>query len=134
MLPSTRRQLTRLPTDKQPDNQSKQPQHTREDFNDQNLDKQRRIRRISQRRTATIDTHTDTTNQVAHAHCNASPEEREARIHVRRRVNLIFRHVGEVRGEDDGHDDAVDGHDFAEDNGYQILRSYSWCFDAASED
>ena len=37
-------------------------------------------------------------------------------------------------GEDDGHDDAVDGHDFAEDDRDQVLRSYPRGLDAAAED
>ena len=41
--------------------------------------------------------------------------------------------VADVGGEDDGHDDAVDGDDFAEDDGDQVLRSYPGCLDASTD-
>lgn len=39
-----------------------------------------------------------------------------------------------LRREDYRHDDTVNGDDLAEDDGDEILRSYAWGFDAASED
>jgi hypothetical protein len=40
----------------------------------------------------------------------------------------------EFRGENDRRDDAVDRNDFAEDDGDEILRCYSGCFDTTAED
>jgi hypothetical protein len=40
----------------------------------------------------------------------------------------------QLRGEDDGHNDAVDGNDFAEDDGDQVLRSYPWRLDTSADD
>lgn len=40
----------------------------------------------------------------------------------------------DVRGEDNRHDDAVDSHDLAEDDGDQILGSYSGRLDPSSDD
>lgn len=48
----------------------------------------------------------------------------------------MYRIVGDRRdfgGENDGHDDAVDSHDFAEDNGDQVLGSDSRCLYATTE-
>lgn len=39
-----------------------------------------------------------------------------------------------IRGEDDGHDDAVDCYDFAEDDGDEVLCAYSRGADATAED
>lgn len=40
----------------------------------------------------------------------------------------------EFSGEDDGHDDAVDGDDLAEDDGDEVLGADARCFDTAAED
>lgn len=40
----------------------------------------------------------------------------------------------EFGGEDDGHDDAVDGDDLAEDDGDQVLGPDAWRFNTAAED
>ena len=95
---------------------------------------QTRIRCIRQRRTAPIDAHGHSAYQVAHAHRQATPEERIARIVVAARVHVVTRDQVEFCGEDDGHDDAVDGDDFAEDDGDEVLGPYSWGFDAAAQD
>lgn len=95
---------------------------------------QSRVRSISQGRTATIDAYRDTANQVAHAHGNARPEQRIASIVVARGKQVLGVGDGiELRGEDDSHDDAIDGDDFAEDNGDQILGSYPGRLDAAAD-
>jgi hypothetical protein len=127
--------LIRLPTDQQPNNQPKQPQHTTEDLNHQHLHKQRRVCRIRQRRTTSVDAHTDTADQITHPDRDACPEQRIAREHVRRSVEPVFRHErANLSGEDDRHDDTVDGDDFAEDDGDEVLGSYPWGAHAAAED
>lgn len=40
----------------------------------------------------------------------------------------------DVRGENNGHDDAVDSHDLAENDGDQVLRSYSRRLDPSTDD
>jgi hypothetical protein len=42
--------------------------------------------------------------------------------------------LGQLRGEDNGHDDAVDGDDLAEDDGDQVLRSNPGRLDTSTED
>lgn len=42
--------------------------------------------------------------------------------------------IVEFRREDDGHDNTVDGYDFAEDNGDQVLGSYPGGFDTSTND
>ena len=46
---------------------------------------------------------------------------------------VVGGHGVEFRGEDDGHDDAVDGDDFAKDDGDEVFGSYSGGFDAAAD-
>ena len=46
---------------------------------------------------------------------------------------MFFRDKVEFGGEDDGHDDAVDGDDFAEDDGDEVLGADAGRFDAATE-
>lgn len=89
---------------------------------------------ICQRSATSVDAHRDAANQVAHAHGQASPEEGiSAKVVVSRVELLRVGHLGQLGGEDDGHDDAVDGDDFAEDDGDQILGSYPGRLDAATD-
>jgi hypothetical protein len=94
-----------------------------------------RIRSICEGRTTSVDAYTDTTDQVAHTHGESGPEQRISRENVGGRVDLLdVVDLVELRGEDDGHDDAVDGDDFAEDDGDQVLRSNPGCFDTSTQD
>lgn len=90
------------------------------------------ISSIRQCRTAAIDAHTDTANQIAHPHRDARPEQRVAGIVVAGRVYVVRGDGFELRGEDDGHDDAVDGDNLAEDDRDKVLGSYSGGFDATA--
>jgi hypothetical protein len=47
---------------------------------------------------------------------------------------VICRYGVKLRGEDDGHDYAVDGDDFAEDDGNEVLSSNSRCLDTTTDD
>lgn len=49
-------------------------------------------------------------------------------------MQSIPTHLREFGREDDGHDDTVDGNDFAEDDGDEILGSDAWGFHTAAED
>ena len=92
------------------------------------------IRSVGQCCATPIDPHRDATYQVAHAHCQAGPEKSVPRVLVRGRVGGFSLDHLQFGGEDDGHDDAVYCHHFAEDDGYQVLGPYSRCFDTAAED
>jgi hypothetical protein len=94
-----------------------------------------RIRSICKGCATSVDAHADTADQVAHAHGESGPEQRISGEDVGGRVDLLdVVDLVELRGEDDGHDDAVNGDDFAEDNGDQVLRSNSRCFDTSTQD
>ena len=94
-----------------------------------------RVCSIGQGRATSVDAHAYTADQVAHAHGYSSPEQRVSGEVVGSRVQqLRVRELVHLGGEDDGHDDAVDGDDFAKDDGDQVLSSYPWCLDTSTED
>lgn len=95
---------------------------------------QRGVSSICERSTAPVDTDGDTADQVAHADGQAGPEQREARVVGLGVVQLSALDAGQLGGEDDGHDDAVDGDDFAEDDGDQVLGSDARGADATADD
>ena len=95
---------------------------------------QRRIGSVGQGGTTPVDPDGDAADQVTHADGQAGPEQRVAGV-----VGLARVEGGAVDGidlgrEDDGHDDAVDGHHLAENDGYQILGPDPRRPDAASQD
>jgi hypothetical protein len=81
-----------------------------------------------------VDTDSNTADQVAQADRQASPEQRKASVIGIGRVQLSADDVADLGGEDDGHDDAVDGDDFAEDDGDEVLRSDARRLDTSAED
>lgn len=89
---------------------------------------------ISKSCTTAVDSDSNTADKVAHSNSDACPEEREASV-VRvggdegGTLNSI-----DLGGEDNGHDDAVDGNDLAEDNGDQVLGADTGCSNTTSED
>lgn len=127
-------EFLRLRTNQQPYNQPKKPQHTTEDLNHQHLHKQRAVCRVRERSTGSIDAHAHAADQVAHADRDAGPEERVAGIVVGASVELFFRDVVELGREDDGHDDAIYGDDFAEDDGNEVFCADAGRFNAAADD
>lgn len=82
----------------------------------------------------TVNTHGDTANQIAESHSDATPEECIPRIVVALGVDLALGHRVELRGVDDRHDDAVNSHDFAENDGNQVLGSDSGCSNTTTND
>lgn len=76
-----------------------------------------RIGSIRQRGAAPVDTDRNTAHQVAHADREAGPEQGVARVVAVSRVCRLPLDRIQLGREDDGHDDAVDGDDFAEDDG-----------------
>jgi hypothetical protein len=98
------------------------------------LHSQARVRCISQRCTGSVYTDTDTADEVAHPDKQPGPEECKPSEVVSSSVNFLSRNSSQLRGEDNAHNDSVDGDDLAEDNGDQILRPDPWCLDTSSED
>jgi hypothetical protein len=83
---------------------------------------QRGVGSIGKGGAATVDTNRYTANEVAHADGQTCPEESKSGEVVGASVQSLG--VGDVchlGGEDDGHDDAVDGDDLAEDDGDEVL-------------
>jgi hypothetical protein len=89
---------------------------------------------ICQCRATAIDAHTNTTNQIAHANRYPRPEQSIAGVIVAGRVYSITAYPSDFGGKDDGHDDSVDGDDFAKDDGDEILGSDSRRFHTTTED
>jgi hypothetical protein len=96
---------------------------------------QRWIRSVGKSCTTSVDAYADTANQVAHSDGQSSPEQRVSGEDVGSSEDLLdVVNLVELRGEDDGHDDAVDGDDLAENDGDQVLRSYPRCLDTSTND
>jgi hypothetical protein len=91
------------------------------------------IRSIRQSSTASINAHRYATHQIAHSHCQASPEQRIPSIVIASRVECISFHYTKFGREYNGHDDAVDGYNFAENDGDQVLRANAGSFDTSTE-
>jgi hypothetical protein len=98
------------------------------------INSQGRIRSICQRSTTSVDADTDTADQIAHSDRQSRPEQRISGVVVTRRVYIISRYWWDLGGKDDGHDDAVDSDDFAEDNGDEIFGPDSRCLYATADD
>lgn len=126
--------LYRFSADQQPDDQPKQAQHTAEDLDNQNLDEEARIGGIRQCGAGAVDADTDAADEVAHADGDAAPEEGVAGVEVGAGVELVLGDELDLGAEDDGHDDAVDGDDLAEDDADQVLGPDPWRLHPAAED
>lgn len=144
--------VLRITLHEQTNDKTKQSKNSSEDLNGEDLDEPRnvsilwpncecsdgdsqcRVGGVCQSRATPVDAYTDTANQVAHSNSQASPEQRVSGENVGRRVDLFdVVELGELGGEDDGHDDAVNGDDFAENDGDQILGSYPRRLNTSSE-
>jgi len=97
-------------------------------------DVQRGIGSISKRSTTAIDANGDTTNEIAHADSQAGPEQGIASIVAVPRVGSLALQGVQLGREYDGHDDAVNGHDLAEDNRDKVLGTDTRGLDAAAQD
>lgn len=97
-------------------------------------DLQGAIRSIGESSTTAVDTDGDTADQIAESDCDSSPEQRISGVEVALRVELGFGDGCELRGENDGHNHAVNSHDLAENNGNQVLGSDLGCADTAADD
>ncbi len=89
---------------------------------------------IRQRGAAPVDADGDAAHQVAHADCDARPEEGKARVVAVGRVGGLALDGVQLAREDDGHDDAVDGDDLAEDDGDEVLGADARGADTAAKD
>ena len=98
------------------------------------LDSQRRVRSIGQSSTGTVDANTDTADQVAHADQHSAPEQRIPGVVVAAGVCSVAADLSQLGGEDNAHDDTVDGDDLTEDNGDQVLGADAWRFHTTTKD
>lgn len=96
--------------------QPEQPEYTAKHLHDQNLHKQVRVRSVCERSGGAGDTNRDAAEQVARADSDPSPEDGEAGEVVLACVEQRVGHLRELGRVYDADDDAVDSHDFAEDD------------------
>jgi hypothetical protein len=89
---------------------------------------------ISKRSTATVDTNRNTADQVASANQKTRPEQGETSVVVAARSCGIRANRGHLCRKDDGHNHTVNGDDFAENDGDQVLCSDSGSLDTTTED
>lgn len=92
------------------------------------------ISSISQSSAATVDSNRDTTDHVARSDQQSRPEQRVSSVVVGARVHGIPFHQRHLRTKNNGHNDAVDGDDLAEDDGNEVLGSYPWRLDTTADD
>lgn len=97
-------------------------------------DVQAGVSSIGERSTATVDANRNTADQVASADQETRPEQSKASVVVAARSGSVRADRGHLCRKDNGHDDAVDGDDFAEDDGDQVLCSDSGGLDTTTED
>lgn len=97
------------------------------------VDVQTRICGIAQSRSTAVNPHGDATDQITEADGQTAPEQRIAGVVVLDVEGRVAAHGADLGGEDDGHDDAVDGDDFAEDDGDEVLGADARGFDAAAD-
>jgi len=116
------------------DDKTKESEDGTENLDNKNLDEQARISSVSKRSTATVDTNRNTADQVASADQKTRPEQGETSVVVAARSCSIRTDRGHLCRKDNGHDDTVDGDDFAEDNRDQVLCSDSGSLDTTTED
>ena len=95
---------------------------------------QRAIGGVGEGGTAAVDADGHTADEVAEANGQTSPEEGEAGVVCVGGVHLGALDGVNLGGEDDGHDDAVDGDDLAEDDGDEVLGADARRPDAGTED
>lgn len=94
---------------------------------------QRGVSGICKRRTTAVDTDSNTANEIAQSNSNAGPEESKASVVGVARVQIGTGDGVDLSREDNGHDDTVDGDDFAENDGDQVLCSDTRSFNTAAE-
>lgn len=100
----------------------------------QQADIQSRIRGIGEGSSTAVDADGNTADQVAASDSQTSPEQGEAGVVGLAVGGQPVIGVADLGGEDDGHDDAVDGDDLTEDDGDQVLGSDSRRLDTGTED
>lgn len=93
-----------------------------------------RISGIGQSSSTAVDTNSNTADQIATSNSDTCPEQRKTGVVSLSVVDNSFVNIANLRGENDGHDDTVDGNDFAEDDRNQVLGSDSRSLDSGTED
>lgn len=95
---------------------------------------QRTISGVGQSSTTAVDADSQTTNEIAESNSDSSPEESETSIVGVGRVGISSGSGAfDLGGEDNGHNNSVNGDDFAENNGDQVLGSDARSFDTGAE-
>lgn len=94
---------------------------------------QRSIGRVSEGSTTAVDADGNTAHEVAETDGYASPKEGKAGVVCIGRVEIGARDCVDLGRKDNGHDDAVDGHDFAEDDGDEVLGADTGRLDASAK-
>ena len=89
---------------------------------------------VSKRSTTAVDANRDTADKVASADQQTRPEQGETSVVIAARFCGVRADRGHLCRKDDGHNDTVDGDDFAENDGDQVLCSDSGSLDTTSED
>jgi len=120
--------------DKEADNEAKETKDRAENLDDEHLDEQRAVSGISKSGATAVDSYSNTTDEVAHPNSDTRPEQREASVVRIGGEELGTRNGVDLGGEDNGHNDTVDGDDFAEDNGDQVLGANTGCLNTSTED
>lgn len=95
---------------------------------------QRRVRSVGQGSAGTVDANTDTADQVAHADQHSAPEQRIAGVVVAAGVCSVAADLSQFGGENDAHDDTIDGDNLTEDDRNQVLGADAWRFYTTTED
>src|SRR5579859_6060123 len=100
--------ISHIPSNKEY-NQSKKSNNRRKNLHNKNLDKQTRIRRISQGSTTPYNPHTNPTSQITQSHCQSSPKKGISSKIVAFGVEIGASDVIQFGGEDDCADYSEDG-------------------------
>jgi len=118
-----------------PNDQTEQAKNGGKDLNGENLNKKVGVSSIGQRCATSIDANANTADEVAHAHGQTRPKQRVAgKVVGCREEEFWVCDLAHLGGEDDGHDDAVDSYDLAENDRDQVFGPYPWCLDTATDD
>ena len=119
-------------------NQAEQTDGGREDFHNQNLDEERRICGVRERRSGADHADRDAAKQIGHADRQAGAEDHVAGEPVARLVvqlgQFLFLILFDGAEQNDRHDDAVDCDRLAEDDRHQIFGLDSGRLHTATDD
>lgn len=118
--------------------QTEQADGGRENLDDQNLDEERRIRRIRKRRSGADHADRDAAEEIGHAHGQTGAEDHVAGEPIVALIRQLVQFLLLIRfdgaEQNDRHDDAVDCDRLAEDDRHQVLGLDSRRLHTAADD